>query len=187
MSLLVELIDNSRTDKNTTHSYLNTYETLFKPKKNSARNILEIGIQDGGSIKLWYDYFKNATIYGLDIRKIKDIWPEIKNKTRIKIGCFDAYNENFVNNQIKPLNIKFDVMIDDGPHTLESMIFFIKNYLPMLSDNGIFVIEDIPSIEWINILSNLVPEKMKKCIRVYDLRKNKNRYDDILFTIDLST
>jgi len=187
MSLLVELIDNSRTDKNTTHSYLNTYETLFKPKKNSARNILEIGIQDGGSIKLWYDYFKNATIYGLDIRKIKDIWPEIKNKTRIKIGCFDAYNENFVNNQIKPLNIKFDVMIDDGPHTLESMIFFIKNYLPMLSDNGIFVIEDIPSIEWINILSNLVPENMKKCIRVYDLRKNKNRYDDILFTIDLST
>ena len=109
---LAEIIDNSRTDKNTTHSYLKTYETLFQNKKNTAKNILEIGVQEGGSIKLWYDYFPNATIYGLDIRKIKDIWPEIKNKPRIKLGCFDAYDANFVENQMKPLNVKFDIMGD---------------------------------------------------------------------------
>lgn len=187
MTSLVSLIDDLRTDKNTTHSYINTYETLFKPKKDSARNILEIGIQYGGSIKLWHDYFINADIYGLDITKIKDIWPELKNNPRIKLGCFNAYDENFVKNQMKSLNIKFDIMIDDGPHTLETMIFFIKYYLPMLSDDGILIIEDIQSIEWIDILSNFVPENMKKFIKVYDLRKDKDRYDDILFTIDLST
>ena len=183
MSLL-ELIDNSRTDKNTTHSYLETYETLFKNKKNTAQNILEIGVQEGGSIKLWYDYFENATIYGLDIRKIKDIWSELKNKPRIKLGCFDAYDPNFVENQMKPLNVKFDIMIDDGPHTLESMISFIEYYLPMLSDDGIFVIEDVQSFDWIDTLTNSVPDEMKQFIEIYDLRENKDRYDDILFVIN---
>lgn len=54
---LEEIIDNSRTDKNTTHSYLPLYQHLLKKKKDSAKNILEIGIGDfgqknGGSIKL---------------------------------------------------------------------------------------------------------------------------------------
>ena len=63
---LEQIVDNTRTDKNTTHSHLPLYESLFKNKKETAQNILEIGIQNGGSIKLWRDYFINVTIYGLD-------------------------------------------------------------------------------------------------------------------------
>ena len=48
-----------------------------------ALNVLEIGVQDGGSIKLWHDYFQNATIYGLDVKKISDTWDGIKNNKRI--------------------------------------------------------------------------------------------------------
>ena len=183
---LYSLINNSRTDKNTVHSYLETYESLFKHKQHTAKNILEIGIQDGGSIKLWHDYFTSATIYGLDIRKIKDIWPEIKNKPRIKLGCFDAYSSEFTNNQLKTLDTKFDIIIDDGPHSFESMEVFITHYLPYLSDDGILIIEDVQDIEWIPKLINLVPDEFKQFIHVYDLRQNKNRYDDILFVIDLS-
>ena len=52
---LVSLIDNTETDKNTVHSYLDLYEALLSPKKDTARNILEVGIGDfkeknGGSI-----------------------------------------------------------------------------------------------------------------------------------------
>ena len=69
---LQSLVNNSKTDKNTTHSYLELYERLLQKKKNSAKYVLEVGIGDfgpknGGSIKLWRDYFPNATIYGLDI------------------------------------------------------------------------------------------------------------------------
>jgi hypothetical protein len=49
---LEQIVDNTRTDKNTTHSYLPLYESLFKNKKETAQNILEIGIQNGGSIKV---------------------------------------------------------------------------------------------------------------------------------------
>ena len=181
---LIKLIDNSRTDKNTWHYYLETYESLFLNKKNSALNILEIGVSEGGSIKLWYDYFLNANIYGLDIRKIKDMWDELKNKPRIKLGCFDSYTETFFENQMKPLNVKFDIVIDDGPHTLESMIFFIKNYSTLLTTDGILVVEDVQSIDWIKDLEYIVPDELKQFIEVYDLRENKNRYDDILFVIN---
>jgi hypothetical protein len=44
---------------------------------------------------LWNDYFENANIYWLDIIPIKDMWDEITNKERIKLGSFDAYNYYF--------------------------------------------------------------------------------------------
>lgn len=182
--LLQNLIDNTRTDKNTIHSYLEIYEKLFSSKRLTTKNILEIGIQNGGSIKLWYDYFINANVYGLDIRKIKDVWPKLLNNERIKIGCFDAYSEEFINNQLPHLSIKFDIIIDDGPHTLESMKSFINGYIPFLENNGILIIEDVQNIEWINELTQIIPENLKKFIEVYDLRYIKNRYDDILFVIN---
>jgi len=63
---LVELVDNNYTDKNTVHSYLATYEKLFSKKKETAKNVLEVGIHFGGSIKLWHDYFVNSTVYGIE-------------------------------------------------------------------------------------------------------------------------
>lgn len=60
-------LDNKYTDKNTIHSYLPLYETLLQPIKETARAVLEVGVYKGGSIKLWHDYFKNASIYGCDI------------------------------------------------------------------------------------------------------------------------
>ncbi len=61
---------------------------------------------------------------------------------------------------------------------------FINLYLPLLEEKGIFIIEDIQNIEWFNELIEIVPEKYKKYIELYDLRKNKNRYDDLLFVIN---
>ena len=56
--MLSELVDNKLTDKNTVHSYLDLYQELLCVKKETAKNILEIGIHGGGSIKLWHDFFK---------------------------------------------------------------------------------------------------------------------------------
>jgi len=53
---LEELVDNDRTDKNTIHSYLPLYQKLLIKKKETAKNVLEIGIYKGGSIKLWNNF-----------------------------------------------------------------------------------------------------------------------------------
>jgi hypothetical protein len=183
---LIDIIDNERTDKNTIHSYIPLYEDLLNKKKETAKNILEVGIDRGGSIKLWSEYFTNATIYGLDIMDINNVWDGIKNKNNIILyTSLNAYDPIFVNNTFMN-KIKFDFMLDDGPHTLKSMINFIELYSPLMADDGILIIEDVQSLDWLDNLKNAVPEHLKDYIKIYDLIKNKNRYDDIVFTIDKS-
>ena len=75
-------------------------------------------------------------------------------------------------------------MLDDGPHTLESMKQFIRLYSQVMTDDGILIIEDVQDIEWLNILTDTVPDNLKQYIKTYDLRSIKNVPDDIVFTID---
>ena len=82
-STLLELVNNEKTDKNTVHSYLPLYDLLLKNKKNTCKNIIEIGVGQGGSIKLWHDYFPNATIYGCDIESL--MCHQIEYNNRIKL------------------------------------------------------------------------------------------------------
>jgi hypothetical protein len=189
---LEDLVDSFKTDKNTRHSYLPLYQKLLENKKETAKNVLEVGVGDfgeknGGSIKLWRDYFTNATIYGLDILPINRVMDELLNDDRVILymSC-DAYNADFFKMHFLNRNIKYDFMLDDGPHTLESMKKFINLYSQIMTDDGILIIEDVQSLDWIDILKNEVPEHLKQFIKVYDLRANKNRYDDIVFTIDKS-
>jgi hypothetical protein len=190
---LIQLVDDTKTDKNTLHSYLELYEKLLSPKKDTAKNVLEIGIgpvklQNGGSIKLWKDYFTNATVYGLDIIPKEHVIQELVNHKRVVLfTSINAYDEKFFNEHFLKKNLKFDFMLDDGPHTLESMKTFIRLYSKVMTDDGILIIEDVQSIDWIPILYREVPQHLKKFVKPYDLRKNKNRYDDIVFTIDKSS
>lgn len=181
----MSLVDNNRTDKNTVHSYLELYGRLLGPKKDTARNVLEVGIFEGGSIKMWNDFFPNATVHGLDMIHINNVWEGIRNNEKIVLHTsIDAYDSNFVKTNFLDRNIRFDFMLDDGSHQLEDMKKFIKLYSEIMTEDGILIIEDVQRLDWIDILTEETPEHLKRYIKTYDLRSNKNRYDDIVFTID---
>jgi hypothetical protein len=191
MANIFDLVDDSMTDKNTTHSYLGLYDDLLKDRRESARNVLEVGIGDfgeknGGSIKLWKDYFPNATVYGLDILPIDRVMDELLEDPRVVLLTgVNAYDQRIVKEEfINKRNVKFDFLIDDGSHHLGDMKTFIKHYLPLMADDGIMIIEDVPDASWIGELVNEVPENMKHLVRAFDLRANKNRFDDLVFVID---
>jgi len=186
---LEELAKGLCTVKNTIHCYLPLYQTLLESKKETATTILEIGIgnmleKNGDSIKLWKDYFTNATIYGIDVMPERFIRDDLLNEDRVILyPSSDAYYDFFFNLNFLD-KITFDVMIDDGPHTLDSMKKFIKLYLPLMKEDGIFIIESVQSMDWIDILKEEVPELLKPFVKIYDLRTVNDRYDDIVFTID---
>jgi len=190
---LVNLVDNNRTDKNTGHSYLPLYEKLLNKYKYTAKHILEVGIgppprisgfiDNGGSIKLWHDYFVNADIWTADIIPLEDIAKDLDNNPRIHIVLADAYDPQGIGYSILK-QVKFDFVLDDGPHTLESMIRFIQLYLPLVVDGGILIIEDVQDISWLDILKQHVPEPYKNNVEYYDLRDVKDRYDDIVFVVN---
>ena len=174
---LDKIVDNRLTDKNTCHIYLETYEKLMKDKCLSCKNILEIGIATGGSMKLWNDYFVNANIYGIDINEPHSFLKEFKRVIPLKM---DAYSQESIDYFLKQ-NIEFDFIIDDGPHSFESMIYFIQNYTKLLANGGTLIVEDIPDINWCETFKTLVPNGY--AYEIFDLRYIKNRWDDILFVI----
>jgi len=182
---LIELVDNSRTDKNTVHAYLDLYQMLIENKKDTAKNILEIGIGGGGSIQLWNDFFLKANIYSIDITNMNWVFEKLLPLDRVTLYTgLDAYDEKIFNSYFYKKNIKFDMILDDGAHTLETMIKFVELYSKILTDDGILIIEDIPDINWTEILKQHTPEHLKKFINIYDLRNIKDRFDDIVFVID---
>lgn len=160
------------TDKQTIHCYIEqAYNTLFNDNL-SVTNILEIGAMNGGSALLWRDYFVNASIDIIDINECK----AILNQERINHIVANAYSKNLV----KSLR-HYDIIIDDGPHTLDSMIFIIDYYIPLLKLGGICVIEDVQYYEWFETLTKKISKEYS--YEIMDLRKTKNRYDDLLLII----
>ena len=178
------------TDKNTSHNYLPLYDNLLSPIRQSATKVLEVGIGDfgqknGGSLILWRKYFPNATIYGLDILPITRVLDELISDDKVTSHTeINAYDTEFVKKNFLDKNIKFDFMLDDGPHTLESMKKFIILYSPLLKDEGVLIIEDIKDTKWFNELIKITPENLKPFRKSYDLRKNMMKTDDLVFTID---
>ncbi len=167
--------DNFLSDKNTWHTYLDVYEKLFEPIKHTATHIFEIGISRGGSIKMWHKYFQNAEIHASDIT-LHNVVVDLSD-SRFKIYETNAYSESFVNTfKVET----FDVIIDDGPHTLDSMIHFSQLYPKLLKLHGLLVIEDIQSIDWIPEIVKHLPTHMIPNVEVFDMRHINGRYDNIM-------
>lgn len=170
---------NVDTDKNTTHGYVDYfYNQEFKRFKNKKISLCEIGIYFGASLSLWDKYFTDAKILGIDNQNmiLEKYYPDYSDN--VNYVFYDAYDKNFAES-LK----NFDIIIDDGPHTLESQKLFIKYYLPKLNDNGILIIEDIQDYSWFDELIKETPEEYRKNIDCIDLRNIKSRYDDMIFVI----
>lgn len=147
--MLKELLQKYKCDKSSKHSYELCYEKHFLPVKNEPINILEIGIFKGESMKVWLEYFPNATVYGIDIfHRIKENELPILKNPRVKYLKLDSISEQA--KQIITENwgdIKFDFIIDDGLHTPVANRLTFLNFINFLKNDGVFFIEDVYPID----------------------------------------
>lgn len=162
------------TDKGTVHSYIPEYEKLFKERKLDVTDVLEIGIGHGGSIKLWNDYFPNAIIHTLNIKSPNQPPYWFPHFPRIKSYITDAYTMNALK-LFK--DIPLDVIIDDGPHTIQSQMYTAKYYTKLLKKEGILIIEDVLEKN-IEFIMNQFDDKSKAKYKIGDNIEEKD--DDIL-------
>jgi len=132
-------------DKGTKHSYINFYEGLFLPFRDKQISLLEIGVQRGGSINLWSEYFVNAeNVVGIDINdeaneEEKRKWESQGNISFIQGSSTD---KNLLENPVIKNN-KFDIIIDDGGHDHSTQMATFDNFYNKLNVGGVYVIEDI--------------------------------------------
>jgi len=166
---IAEGMEQHGSDKGTNHSYIDVYESLFSKYKDKKINLLEIGVNRGYSLYTWKNYFINAdNLVGIEYQ------PHIVyKKDGVKLIYSDINDAKNVNSQLG--DMKFDIIIDDGSHRIEDQFFAFELLKDRLNTGGIYVIEDIQNLE-----SDIL-KFQKYYPKVYDLRQNKNRWDDVLF------
>jgi len=121
-------------------NYFEIYERYLNEFRSKEPRFLEIGVQYGGSLKMWKEYFENGNIFGIDIN------PDCKNleSKDIKIHIGSQNDKSFLNNFAKDIK-ELDILVDDGGHTMEQQINTFEILFPILKDGGVYICEDVES------------------------------------------
>ena len=134
-------IGQSVTDKITQHRYDRFYPMFLEPLRNQEFSMLEIGIDRGGSLSLWKEYFPYAKIFGADIHQ------EWKDERATIIKC-DQSNPSDLKELAQKVP-KCKLIIDDGSHNpRHQMITFCELFKSALDFGGVYIIEDLECNYW---------------------------------------
>ena len=150
MKKLIDILKDKKyqTDKWTDHYYVqDLYEPLFEQFQNKKVNVLEIGVWNGESMKLWHDYFVNAkNIVGIDIfvrSSFKEVSGWLKDYD-VKLHKFNSHEDTDKFNKFADTYKEgFDIIIDDGRHWYENQINTYKKFKNLMKPGGVYIIEDI--------------------------------------------
>lgn len=141
------------------HSYTPFYYKLLKPRRQSIKKVLEIGIghfknmqeveviydpglkryyHRGASLYMWRDFLPSAQIYGADVR------PEtIFEDERIKTYLCDEREKEDIERLIEQTGSDIDLVVDDASHHVDDQIFLAKTLLSLLNKGVTYIIEDV--------------------------------------------
>lgn len=188
---LSDIAEKNTTDKRILeHNYVQFYEKYFDPIRDKKLKILEIGIYRpapnsgrlvGASLKTWYDYFPNADIYGVDLTDFTDV-----ENDRIKTTICNQANREDKNDYpglesvIKNFGGEFDIIIDDGGHTMEQQLVTLGYLFKYLKDGGIFVIEDLHTSYFAPHAYNNTNTKNTTLNVLHDFKKNGKIYSEFM-------
>lgn len=126
------------TDKSSAdHNYCPLYEKYLGVHRHEPLTLLELGIWKGASLRMWRDYFPNATIIGLDRNNVR-FEPPVDVVTFQGDQCDAA-----VIAQAGSLYGPPNVIVDDASHISSKTIGSFKLLWPHLAQGGIYVIEDL--------------------------------------------
>jgi hypothetical protein len=121
------------------HNYLDFYQEQL-PDRDFRGRLLEIGVMDGLSMKMWREYYPKAEIVGIDIKPMdfmhNDDWGVPESVNLIQCDGTDP-------KQTKKLGM-FDIIIDDGSHYwADQQKSFDILYRRQLNPGGVYILEDL--------------------------------------------
>ena len=128
------------------HHYLPIYERYFEKFRGKPVRMLEIGTWRGGSLAMWRDYFgPEAVIFGIDINpRCKDYDGEA---AQVRIGS--QADPAFLASVIEEMG-GVDIILDDGSHVMKHVRASLRTLFPLLSEGGVYMIEDMQCAYWKN-------------------------------------
>lgn len=124
--------------------YFEIYDRHFSRFRGKPITIVEFGVSQGGSIKMWQDYFgPQAKIVGVDIN------PNCKQfeESGVKILIGDQGDREFLRTVAAQVP-SIDILIDDGGHTMQQQIATYEELFPSVAANGVYLCEDMHTSYW---------------------------------------
>ncbi|WP_180982573.1 class I SAM-dependent methyltransferase [Methylocella silvestris] len=122
--------------------YLGVYERELKRflRQEKPLDLLEIGVQNGGSLELWSQYLPSGSkITGIDIdTAVGALRFETEN---IEVHILDATDAAKLEDAFQGRG--FDIIIDDGSHRSKDVVATFKALFHHLNPGGVFFIEDL--------------------------------------------
>jgi hypothetical protein len=129
-----------------TQGFLPIYEFYLDKLRHKPFNLLEIGVHEGASLKMWSMFFHTATILGVD--------KHLTEKAKLMDGKFgfnvieaDATKEfTYINNPYGRGSLRWDVVIDDGSHIAKEQIDTFHGLWTSVKPGGYYFVEDLFAI-----------------------------------------
>ena len=119
-------------------TYFPIYDSILSQYIGKKIIFVEIGVQDGGSLIFWQDFFgPNARIIGIDLD------PRAKRFEKFGFEIFigDQASVNFWANFINQVG-NVDIVLDDGGHTYLQQIVTVESLATHINDGGLIMVED---------------------------------------------
>jgi predicted O-methyltransferase YrrM len=136
---LTRLADKYGTDKgSSTHNYTDVYEYFLMPMRSRARRVFEIGVASGASLLMWRDFFPKAMVYGIDIEDSSRL-----DSGRISTFIADQGDRKQLGRFITKNGAAFDMILDDGGHTMEQQQISLGFLFPDVKPGGYYILEDV--------------------------------------------
>jgi len=119
-------------------NYFEIYDRYFSKFVGKKPVVLEIGVDNGGSMEMWHHYFgENSQIIGVDNRP-KITFLDLPNTHIIYGNQGDSHFwDNFVSS-----SVNLDVVIDDGSHYSNHQILTFEKLFPCMNEGGVYLVED---------------------------------------------
>lgn len=119
--------------------YFPIYERHFAPWVDRSVVMLEIGVSQGGSLKMWQRYLgPYATVVGIDIdpacRRLEA--PGIK----VRIG--DQADPAFLDDVVNEFGVP-DIVLDDGSHHMDHVRQTFEHLYPHMGRDAVYMVEDL--------------------------------------------
>ncbi|KAJ3279227.1 hypothetical protein HK104_001648 [Borealophlyctis nickersoniae] len=145
-----ELAAAAGTDKVNFHHYENLYEQYLPRLRNQHVKFLEIGLGcgmgPGKSHKLWREYFPDIDLYFIEFEKIC-LEELLGNNTHMRSEATfyngDQADPVFLEHVIQKSGGNFDVVVDDGGHTMQQQMVSFAHLFPAVKPGGVYIIEDL--------------------------------------------
>ncbi|AOH47241.1 methyltransferase [Selenomonas sp. oral taxon 920] len=118
------------------HNYLGKYEFFLQCFRNQPIRLLELGIFQGASLRMWQEYFPHAEIFGVDIREGCSQYED----ERIHVIQTDLSNVDAV---IRLKDIRPQIIIDDASHIVSHQLLALFTLFDVLPSGGVYILEDL--------------------------------------------